>query len=207
MRIRIAELLCVVAVFAFATVSLSRADELFEILFFNFTLVVIFFSLVMAIGRSKNARAFWTGFFAASSLYLGFAQLPDYFNYSPRYEAPEFTTKLLRWAGQELHPVAFDPETGSLSGGGVFSIQGKSDTPLGDSMEDPFLSSPGFEPKLSINIQGGQTVVTQQSGQAMVPLADPLLFMQIGHAAWALLFGWIAGHLSRIVYERSRKSR
>ncbi len=38
MRIQIAELMWVVAVFAFATASLVRADKIFEMLFVNFTL-------------------------------------------------------------------------------------------------------------------------------------------------------------------------
>jgi hypothetical protein len=52
-----------------------------------------------------------------------------------------------------------------------------------------------FTPELSLIVGRKQT---------LIPFDDPLAYMRIGHAAWALLLGWIAGHASRFVYVRSR---
>lgn len=51
------------------------------------------------------------------------------------------------------------------------------------------------EGRLSLRIVGGQRIISDGTSRS---------FMRIGHSAWALLLGGIAGHFARGLYVRSR---
>lgn len=226
MRIRLIELLIVVGVIAFAMVSLNRADPLFETLFFSFTLLTILAAILMAIGRRGGARAFWIGFAVTSSTYLAFAHLPDSEESVPRHNGPEITTQLLRHAFNWLHGDEDGSSLSPPSGIGFFSVPDDrtasrdSDDPFAadspdestvtpnptfddliDLIDIPIAESDDREPAASsanLNLVFG-------GGQRVISSGDSTAFMRIGHCAWALLLGWIAGHFTRYVYERSRR--
>lgn len=192
MRYRILEFLIAVGVIAFAIVSLNCADPLFETLFFSFTLGVILASLLLSIGRRAGTRAFWFAFAATSSLYLAFAHVPDSDQAVPRHNGPEVTTQILRLAYNWLHSDSFDTNFSAQPGDGFFSIQ---DDPTGTPGND-MPRGANYETSLSLIFGVGQRVISS---------GDSISFMRIGHSAWALLLGWISGHFTRVVYERSRR--
>ncbi len=201
LRFSILELLSVVGVIAFAIVSLNRADPLFETLFFSFTLLVILAALLLALGRRAGARVFWIGFTATSSVYLVFAHMPDSDETVPRHNGPEITTQILRLTYNLLHSDTYGTNF-SPQPGGFFSVQDD----LFDSrdFEDPFGEDTGESDVASLEPFPANFSLIYGSGQRIVSSGDSMSFMRIGHSAWALLFGWFAGHFTRVVYERSR---
>ena len=205
MRFRIIELLTIVSVTGFACVALKQSDPFFETVFFSFTLASLLAATLLAIGRHGGARAFWTGFAVSSISYLLFAHMPDADSMVPRHNGPELSTQLLRHGLNWLHAETYDSNLTSQPGG-MFSVDDMNesitdDDPLGvitdfddtqDEMGEPF---PG---NLSLIVGGGQRIVSD---------GRSISFMGIGHAAWALLFGWIGGHFTRTVFERSHRDR
>ena len=203
MRFRLLELFVVVGVIAFATVSLKRADPLFETLFFSFTLLVILVAFLLSIGRREAARAFWGAFAVTSGVYLVLAHVPDSDDLIPRHNGPEITTQVLRLAYDWLRSDTFSTNF-SLEAGGFFSVQDRKvdarepDDPFGATAEgEPDFGS-RTSPPANLSLVFG-------SGQRVISSGDSISFMRIGHSAWALLLGWLAGHFTWFVYERSRR--
>jgi hypothetical protein len=216
MRFRILELLIVTGVFAFAMASLKRADLLFETLFFSFTLLVILVAVLLAISRRGGARVFWIAFATTSSLCLVLAHVPDADGLSPRENGPEFTTRLLRLAYKWSHPDAYLDNSSPKSGGGFFSVQDVPSDSRGP--DDPAPAQADFDSLIEIiSDTVGESdeplspfptnlTLVIGSGQRVVTMGDPVSFMRIGHSAWALLLGWIAGHFTRCVYQRASQT-
>jgi len=178
MRFSILQLLTATTIIAFATFSLKRADPLFETLFFSFTLLVILAAILMAIGRKEGARAFWIAFATTSALYLVFAHIPDSDGMGPRHNGPEVTTQLLRLSYNWLHSDSYDTNFSLQPGGGFDLVQVNT-------------RKPDFA-----RVQGGVLHI--------ISSGDFMSFMRIGHSAWALLVGLVAGYFTRFIYERSR---
>ena len=205
LRFNLRELFAITGVIAFGTVSLLRSDQLYETLFFSFTLLVILTAFLLSIAVQAGGRVFWIAFAATSSLYLGLAHVPDSEGFVPRHYGPEITTQLLllvyNWP---------NAETDQYYPGGAFSVQ---DDPFANGSPPAMPDKPRdfddlisdvteiigpdiepFPPNLQLIVGGGQRISD-----------DSVSFMRIGHSAWALLIGWIAGHFTRAIYERSRR--
>ena len=172
----------------------------------SFALAFILGSILLAVGRKSGARAFWTGFAISSLSYLVFAHLPDSDELVPRHNGPEITTQLLRHCFNWMQADTYDSNLTSQPGG-FFSVD---DDPFAFGPDDDSFSAATrnddmanetaerFPNNLSLIVGGGQRIVAD--GRSMS-------FMRIGHAVWALLLGWIGGHFTQIVYERSRRDR
>ena len=190
MRLRLAELLAVLTLSAFAMAALVRADGIFECLFFSFTLTVLFVSLTLAIGDVVKRR-FWLAFTFVGWAYLGlshfagFSEAPvkAYDAPLPRHNGPEITTQILRFALAKLHPTAFQPvyslRRGGGAGGGLFNVN----TQFGG-MGDGSRSTTDPE------------TLSDRIRQPIIANDTCISFMRAGHCTWALLFAWIAGHLA-----------
>ncbi len=203
MRFRLLELFVVVGVIAFATVSLKRADPLFETIFFSFTLLVILVAFLLSIGRREAARAFWAAFAVTSGVYLVLAHVPDSDDLIPRHNGPEITTQVLRLAYDWLRSDTFSTIF-SFEAGGFFSVQERL---VGSrELDDPFGADAEGEPDfVSSTSPPANLSLVFGSGQRVISSGDSISFMRIGHSAFALLLGWFAGHFTRFVYERSRR--
>jgi len=222
-KFRIIELLAVVSVVGLAFVSLKQPEPWFETIFFSLTLVTVVTSILLAVGRTGGARAFWTGFAITSLSYLGFAHLPDAYERVPRHNGPEITTKLLQYGLGWMHPD--NGRVITSSPGGMFSIQ---DNPFDTPADfDPFATRTGVNPfgpstnddSLSTTPENPDTPgqlttpfrttnsLVIRGGQSLFPDSNSVSFMRIGHACWALLLGWMGGHFTRVVYQRSRQTR
>jgi hypothetical protein len=206
LKFRIIELLIVTSVIGLACVSLKRSDPLFETIFFSFTLAFVSTSILLTVGRDGGARAFWAGFAILSLSYLAFAHVPDVDEMVPRHNGPEITTQLLQLGFNWMHAETYDT-TFSSQPGGFFSI---ADDPFTfgadndivstttDNDDTPQKAAESFSGSLSLIVGGGQRIVAD--GRSMS-------FMRIGHAAWALVLGWIGGHFTQAVYDRSRRHK
>jgi hypothetical protein len=206
-QFRVGELLIAMGVVAFGFASLTRSDALFETLFFSFSLLIVLIAMLMAIAREGGPRAFWIGFAVSSASYLALAHIPDSDGTVPRHNGPELTTQLLRvgynWLRSGSYDTSFSPSTG-----GLYLIQ---DALAGEQApSDPFAmtdqgTATSRDPtdsfpagKLSLIIGGGQRIISS---------GDSVSFMRIGHAMWALLIGWVAGHFTRFAYDWTRRAR
>jgi len=84
----------------------------------------------------------------------------------------------------------FDSSDGNPFDGNPF---GNSNNPFGENSKAPSDESDNVE------AQSGDRGRVYSEG-------DKGRFFYIGHCAWALLFGWLGGHFTCLVYERSRRS-
>lgn len=218
------ELFFVFAVVAFAMASLIQCGDWFEALFFSFTLLVIATSLLLSIAQTGPKRFFWIGFSVTALGYLIFAQVPDqsrdensfaFDNNLPhmRYAGPEFTTQLLRFAYMKsrrceldyLSPQSSDglfciQDEGVTSGGavqGVAATKGQNGTPnkggLTNAQYDALVDS--ITKKFAPLPYPGYSGVVVYYGVGN----DFPTFMRIGHCCWALLFGWLSGHVCKLI--------
>lgn len=206
MRFRIFELLIIVSVIALACVSVKQSDPLFETLFFSLTITFVLAAILLAVGRKDGARAFWAGFAISSLLYLVFAHVPDADGIVPRHNGPEITTQLLRHGFNWVHAGTHDTNFPSQPGG-YFSV---GDDPFAcDANDDVFAAVADNEdmPQEAPEPFPKNLSLIHGSGQRIVADGRSMSFMRIGHAAWALFLGWIGGHFTQMVYERSRRDR
>jgi len=204
MRFRLIECLTIVSIVGLVCVSLKQSDPLWETIFFSFTLGFVLASILLAVGRNGAARVFWTGFAISALSYLVFAHVPDADEMVPRHNGPEITTQLLRHGFNWMHTHTYETNLRSQPGG-FFAVK---DDPFAVGPDDDALSqktgnndmayeaAEPFPSNLSLILGGGQRVVAD---------GRSVSFMRIGHAAWALLLGWIGGHFTQMVYERSRR--
>ena len=149
MRFRILELLIVVSIICFSITSIGQSTDWFETMFYSFTIGMILIAVAMSIARTGQRRCFWMAFAASTFLYLLLAHIPNFaenedsFAYEYglprlRYDGPEITTQLLRYAYEksrncDLYNVISPSRNG---GGGVFSLQDAS--PSQQDSNDPF---------------------------------------------------------------------
>ena len=155
MRFRIGELLIVVAVVCFSVASIRQSSDWFLTMFFSFTIVVILFSMAMAIGRTGQRRCFWSAFAISSFAYLLLAHVPhvphdeDSFAYEYdlprfRYDGPEVTTQLLRYAYEQSHECELSLDSSGRGSGGVFSLPDQPQFETQQDEDDPIGSGGGF---------------------------------------------------------------
>ena len=205
MQFRVIELLIATGIFAFGFASLARSDPLFETLFFSFSLLLVLVAILLSIGREAGSRVFWIGFAVSSSSYLVLAHIPDGDGSVPRHNGPELTTQLLRVSYNWLRSGTYDTSFSARSGG-FFSIQ--DDVKNEKNPSDPF-GTPGSDEATSRNLTSAfpaNLSLVIGGGQRIVSSGDSISFIRIGHAAWALLIGWAAGHFTRFAYERTRRT-
>lgn len=226
MRYSVKELLIIVTICAFASVTLVKLNPIYVSLFFSFTLLMIGASMLFSIATIGSTRLFWIGFAVISGAYLHLAFSPDENGDYPRRSGREVTTFILQIAFDKVHWPYFNPTTpgganglggppqAGNSGGGLFSIPDEidrdSDNPqptcdkeiARPDVDAPYLTQFGGTGLGGSVSGGGQNVnpgvLTTTGGS----LTD---FMLVGHSFFALLLGWNAGHVTRFVYERSRQ--
>lgn len=189
MRFRILDLLLATAICGFTCAALVRADSFIACLYFSLTLAAVFAAALCAIGQIGASRAYWLGFAVTSGAYLVFAHVPDVDDQVPRHDGPEITTQLLRLAFNKIHSGTYHTSFSRPSGFFPVTSEEEHVEALGDTMQ-------GWPNNLSLVVQGGQRIVSDGTSKS---------FMLIGHSAWALLLGWIAGHFTRFIYLRSHR--
>ena len=149
MRFRILELLIVVSIICFSIASIRQSTDWFETMFYSFTISMILLAVAMSIARTGQRRCFWMAFAANAFLYLLLAHIPhldenedsfacEYDLPRLRYDGPEITTQLLRYAYEKSHDCDLENVISPVrnGGGGVFSLQDA--RPWRQDGDDPF---------------------------------------------------------------------
>jgi hypothetical protein len=188
-------------------------------LYFSITVFAIWTTGIIAISVGRK-NMFWVAFFVTSLAYLLFSHVPDQDQVSPRHSGPEVTTNLLipiykfirsnhqksskqYDAGEVEDPFNEVEQVGSGNVNNELDSQNAIATtapPLPNlaltkqydagEVEDPFSAIPATaskRPILTLNFRTGQEVVAS---------GDSIWVFRIGHCAWALLLGWIAGRFA-----------
>ena len=181
MRFRIGELLVVVAVVGFSITSIRQSSDWFLTMFFSFTIAVILFSMAMAIGRTGQRRCFWSAFAISSFAYLLLAHVPhvphdeDSFAYEynlpkVRYDGPEVTTQLLRYAYEQSHECELSRDSLVRGSGGVFSLPDEPQFETQQDEDDPTESRGGFGGQSDGGGFGGQSFWSDKDFEKLIEL-------------------------------------
>lgn len=186
LKFRIIELLIVISVIGLACGSLKQSDPLFETIFFSFTLAFVLASMLLAVGRTGGARAFWIGFSISSLSYLVFAHVPDGDDLVPRHDGPEITTQLLRHGYNWLHADTYDSNLTSPPGE-FFSVDDDSFSAGGDNNPISTTTDVDHAPNETADPFPGNLSLIIHRGQQIIADGRSMSFMRIGHSAWALL--------------------
>lgn len=205
MRSKLYELLVVVTLAGLVSIGMLQGGRTWETVIFSLTLGVLLVAILLAIGATVERRKFWLAFAVAAGSYLAFAHVADENDVVPRRDGPEFTTRVLCWTVQQLHDdlspeeVRTDLGGGGL-GGGLFSVGVFDDVARIPAVDEGNDDDP-FGPAGKPDILG----ITVRQGRGVQVVEPPDLNSQfrIGHCGWALLFGWLSGHLATWLSRRS----
>ncbi len=226
MRFGLKEIFVILSISALSIASLIKPNQIVEIGFFIFVLLLIVVSTVLAI-FSQHRKAFLISFAITSSVYLGFSHVPDTDGHSPRQCSLEVTTKLLRFGYEKLATSikGWDDqfyaatETRQINSSGKntsnefdnpFKDETISSDPFSDQMkmaeEESFASIKTIiEPHISHQVDVDLQNIT---GFKPYMLSEKRFqrFMRIGHCIWAVILGWSVGYLSEC-FARGRCNR
>lgn len=210
----------VVSIVCLVTMGMVQGGRMWETVIFSLTLGGVRLGVVFAIGMTAERRQFWLGFAVAAGSYLAFVHLADNYGAIPRRDGPEFTTRVLFWSVQKLHDD-LSPDIVRMAGrgnmsGGMFSVADIG--PDGPSRVFKIDQGGGLSPdagmtdlvpgRMSRMYQPDSATSGTTTGFAMqiMSTGEPLDLtpqFRIGHCGWALLFGWLGGHLSSWLCRRS----
>ena len=170
-RFTISSLLIAVLFAGFGFAALREANEIWDSIVFSLTLGVLLTSILLAIHRTEKRQAFWLGFALSGSAYLGLSLVPS-------IESRLITTNGLAYLDSKVpgRPVAMFLVTGTSSGTGNNQVKA-----LGRFQIATAGQSQAWRWKAATGGWGGTTEN----------------FVRIGHSLFALLAGWLGGHLSR----------
>jgi hypothetical protein len=183
-RFTIATLLALVVVMAVSFAALREATDLWDGGVFTAALAALLVSVLLAVHRTDNQRAFWLGFALFGSAYL-------IGSLSPPVESRLPTTKDLALLDSKLSDRV-------VAGTWALSTAGGSPT-TGYAMPTLALSADG---KWLVDGMGGLVQVMNPVTGAPVagPYGTTANFVRIGHSLLALVIGFVGGCLSRRLY-------
>ena len=175
-RFSIASLLVVVLVLGVGFAALRESNEIWDGGIFSMTLVILLTSVLLAIHRSEERRAFWLGFALFGVVYLGLSLVPP-------IESRLITKKALAYLDSKLLGRSLGFFTIHFTGTGS--------------------GGPGDRVQTVAFTVDGKRLATSSPGQ--VRLWDTTVnFVRIGHSLFALMAGWFGGLLFRRLWRASR---
>lgn len=191
LRFSLRQLMGFVVIVAMACAGLARPSPLTASIVFTFAVGTLFVAVLGAVGNRRAARAFWIGFAVTGWGYLWVAHWPDEDDWSItspwelQTKGPLLTTKLLRTAFDAFHP----PPPSPPGGRGFFSVPPQ----RGSTAEVPLL----------LGQIGGGIRRTAPPPPTFDYEAMQTAFFRAGHALWALVLGYLGGHLTQYFYLRN----
>jgi hypothetical protein len=180
-RFNIANLVAIIFILGVGFAALREATDLWDSSIFSLTLGVLLISILLAIHRSENRRAFWLGFAVFGWVYLGLALIPS-------IESRLITTKALAYLDSKV------PRRSSK----VFIYLLSNIRSRSPSTKAPNLAFTPDGKQITATSQGQVRLWDVRTGRLLGGWGGTTEnFVRIGHSLFALLVGWFGGQLSR----------
>jgi hypothetical protein len=179
-RFNIASLLIVIFILAVGFAALRESTELWESGLFSLTLVVLLVSILLAILRAEERRAFWLGFAVFGWIYLGLSLVPS-------IESRLMTTKALTYLDSKLP-------------GSPVVITGQSWGDVQNSQKDQTIAVPSQSYLIRNEHLTAYYKRLLKGGSGTTEN-----FVKIGNSLLTLFMAWFGGQLSRYVYRKNRQ--
>ena len=187
----IGSLLILVVILGVGFAALREAGDLWDSVILCATMVLLLASILLAVHRNAERRAFWLGFALFGWSYVGLAAMPS-------IEQRLLTTRVL---------VHLDSLVPDRSGAGPAQVRSAATY---SSVYNPAFSgvfsytAPGVV-STGVNGPGPVWIWDTTSGSFVWPTgASSWYFVRIGHSLCALILAWLGGNLSRHLHLRNR---
>jgi hypothetical protein len=189
-RFHIGSLLILVVLLGVGFAAMREANDLWDGIVLASAVGILMVSVLLAVHRRAERRAFWLGFALFGWVYLGLIALPSI---EPRL----LTTKALAYLDSKVpgRPVVI---TGQAWGGPVNS-PGQAVTSVAFSPQGNLIASTSNSG--TVRLWSATTSRLLGSGSGTTEN-----FIHIGHSLFALILAWLGGKLSRSLYVRSRET-
>jgi hypothetical protein len=205
-RFHLGTLVVLVLLVGVGLAALRQSDQTWDSSIFSITLGVLLISILLAVHRTENRRAFWLGFALFGSAYLGLSLVPS-------IESRLITTRWLAYLDSKVRssvPAVFE----------YFDYDNDGDADLfvvNNSQPNALYLDKGngtFEDvtwKTGSNLAGKQVI---GGGSLSNVFLGPTLarssgttmnFVRIGHSLIAVVAALVGGQLSRYFYVKSRR--
>jgi hypothetical protein len=189
-RFRIGSLLILIVLLGVGFAALREADDFWDGIVLALAIGALLVSVLLAIHRQSDGRAFWVGFALLGWGYLGLTTLPSI---EPRL----LTTRALAYL--DCYVL------------GRSSLMAGQSQMLTVNNSGQMTSSVTYSPQGNIlarsNNWGGFRVWSTATGSPLwAGLRTTENFVQIGHSLFALILAWLGGQLSRRLHISSRDS-
>jgi hypothetical protein len=210
-RFRIGSLLILIVFLGVGFAALREATGLWDSIVLTLAIGVLLVSLLLAIHRQAERRAFWVAFALFGWVYLGLTAIPP-------IESRLLTTRALAYLDSQIpgRPSLLELTTTALAyldsqvPGRPGLIEG---TTSGAGNMDPIAltvrsvaSSPDGTRLAASNNSGGLRIWSTAPGKFLFTSTGTIEnFVRIGHSLFALILAWLGGKLSRRLYVRNRE--
>jgi WD40 repeat protein len=188
-RFRIGSLLILIIFLGVGFAALREATDLWDSIVLSVTIGALLVSLLLAIHREDERRAFWIAFALFGWVYLGLTAIPS-------IESRLLTNKALAYLDAQLpgRPVLLSAQTWVKTGNSTQPV-----TKVTFSTNGDVLASSVSSGNMRIWSMGAGRLLWSANGSAEN-------FVRIGHSLFALILAWLGGSLSRRLDLRSRRA-
>jgi hypothetical protein len=189
-RFQIGSLLILIVFLGVGFAALREATDLWDGIVVTLASGVLLVSLLLAIHRQAERRAFWVAFALFGWGYLGLIAIPSI---EPRL----LTTRALAYLDSQV-PGRPGLIEGTTSGAGNMD-------PIALTVRSVAFSPDGTRLAASNN-SGGLRIWSTAPGKFLFTSTGTIEnFVRIGHSLFALILAWLGGKLSRRLYVRNRE--
>jgi hypothetical protein len=208
-RFHLGTLVILVLLLGVGLAALRQSSETWDSSIFSITLGVLLISILLAVHRSENRRAFWLGFALFGSVYLGLSFVPS-------TESRLITTKALTYLDSKL-PRAARAGLGYLEYLD-FDNDGSVDLYVADNAQSNALygnkrngTFANVTWQNGLNSAGKTVVGDGWLSNVFVRTAlvgssgTTMYFLRIGHSFIAVVVALLGGQLSKYFYVKSRQ--
>ncbi len=190
-RFHLGSLLILILVLGIGFAALCESTDTWDGSVFSITLSVLLTSILLAIHRTEERRAFWLGFALFGSAYLGFSLIPSI---EPRL----ITTKALTYLDSKFPDREIVEGVYGINSPGKSNRNGQAITSTSVA-----LSSDGSSIITGDKFVLGDLIITRGSaGSASGRIEN---FMRIGQSLLALIAAFLGGLLSQYLYRKKRQ--
>jgi WD40 repeat protein len=189
-RFRIGSLLILIVFLGVGFAALREATDLWDSIVLTLAIGVLLVSLLLAIHRQAERRAFWVAFALFGWVYLGLTAIPS-------IESRLLTTRALAYLDSQV-PGRPDLIQGTMTGAGNMD-------PIALTVRSVAFSPDGTRLAASNNSGSVRIWSTGPGKLVFTGTGNTEDFVRIGHSLFALILAWLGGKFSRQLHARNRE--